>query len=240
MSDLPNTVTKEQLDDLVAKSKIEYAVFGKKLTVAVITLPSKFKVTGEASCVDAKNFNKELGETYALENAVKKLWELEGYLLAERLHRRAECLENQTGENLPVKCTAPADPDHELTEDEVATLASGGSLCDCGVIDFTADDQSAHPIQKGDFVDFGTALHLMELGERVQRKGWNGKGMFVYIVPAASYPAQRNAKGVLVGDYPDDMVPYSSYIALKSASGEVVPWTISQSDALAIDWVLAS
>lgn len=235
MSDLPNTVTKEQLDNLVARSKVEYAVFGKKLTVAVITLPSKFKVTGEASCVDAKNFNKELGETYALENAIEKLWELEGYLLAERLHSRAEWLENQTVDS-PVKCTAPQDSDHELTDDEIATLASGGSLCDC--CEFV-EGGSEHPIKEGDLVDFGTALHLMELGERVQREGWNGKGMFVYIVPAASYPAQRNAKGVLVGDYPDDMVPYSAYIALKTASGEVVPWTISQSDALATDWCLA-
>ncbi len=133
-------------------------------------------------------------------------------------------------------CTAPQDPDHELTEDEVATLASNGSLCDCTWVEV---DGTEHLIEKGDLVDFGTALHLMELGERVMREGWNGKGMFVYIVPAASYPAQRNAKGMLVGDYPDDMVPYSSYIALKSASGEVVPWTISQSDALATDWCLA-
>lgn len=139
------------------------------------------------------------------------------------------------GEPVGVKCTAPQDPNHELTEDEIKTLASGGSLCEC--CEFV---DSEHPIKEGDHVDFGTALHLMELGERVQRKGWNGKGMFVYIVPAASYPAQRNAKGVLVGDYPDDMVPYSSYIALKSASGEVVPWTISQSDAIATDWMLAS
>lgn len=137
--------------------------------------------------------------------------------------------------NEPV-CTAPQDPNHELTEDEVATLASNGSLCDCTWVEL---DGTEHPIEEGDLVDFGTALHLMELGERVQRKGWNGKGMFVYIVPAASYPAQRNAKGVLVGDYPDDMVPYSAYIALKNNSGEVVPWTISQSDALATDWCLA-
>lgn len=134
------------------------------------------------------------------------------------------------------KCTAPKDSDHELTEDEIATLASGGSLCDC--CEFV-EGGSEHPIKEGDLVDFGTALHLMELGERVQREGWNGKGMFVYIVPAASYPAQRNTKGVLVGEYPDDMVPYSAYIALKTASGEVVPWTISQSDALATDWCLA-
>lgn len=91
----------------------------------------------------------------------------------------------------------------------------------------------------GDEFDFGSGIYLMQKGKRVMRAGWNGKGMFVYIVPAASYPAQRNAKGVLVGDYPNDMVPYSAYIALKTASGEVVPWTISQSDALATDWCLA-
>ena len=134
------------------------------------------------------------------------------------------------------ECTAPQDPDHVLTDDEIATLASGGSLCNCCEFVQVGGDC---PIEKGDEFDFGSALHLMELGERVQREGWNGKGMFVYIVPAASYPAQRNAKGVLVGEYPDDMVPYSAYIALKTASGEVVPWTISQSDALATDWCLA-
>lgn len=90
MSDIKNTVTKQHLDNLVDKSDVEYAVFGNKLTVAVITLPNKFKVTGEASCVDANNFDKELGERYALEAAVKKLWELEGYLLATELQRRAE------------------------------------------------------------------------------------------------------------------------------------------------------
>lgn len=311
--ELPNTVTKGALDHLVAQSKTDYAVFDSKLTVAVITLPNKFKVIGQSSCVDANNFNKELGEKYALENAVEKLWEFEGYLLANDIYRAKQpesyaarmifeqsdlrekldklCdflskpqpsfIDNKEwgllldqrdymseyfnileirikialSKNLESnaiaktvsafqekvsaeisKCTAPQDPDHELTEDEVATLASGGSLCDCAWVEL---DGTEHPIEEGDLVDFGTALHLMELGERVQREGWNGKGMFVYIVPAASYPAQRNAKGVLVGDYPNDMVPYSAYIALKTASGEVVPWTISQSDALAIDWCLA-
>lgn len=127
-------------------------------------------------------------------------------------------------------CTAPAD-DHELTDDEVKRKREeAGLLC---------DGNDTYDLTGNERFDFGMALHLMEVGERVQREGWNGKGMFVYIVPAASYPAQRNAKGVLVGDYPDDMVPYSAYIALKTNSGEVVPWTISQSDALATDWCLA-
>lgn len=119
----------------------------------------------------------------------------------------------------------------ELTDDEVKRKREeAGLLC---------DGNDTYDLTGNERFDFGMALHLMEVGERVQREGWNGKGMFVYIVPAASYPAQRNTKGVLVGDYPDDMVPYGAYIALKTASGEVVPWTISQSDALAIDWCLA-
>lgn len=86
--------------------------------------------------------------------------------------------------------------------------------------------------------DFGEAVRLMKLGERVQRAGWNGKGMFVYLVPAASYPAQRNTKGVLVGEYPDNMVPYREYLALKTAQNDIATWAPSTSDALATDWQL--
>lgn len=134
-----------------------------------------------------------------------------------------------------VKCTAPQDPDHELTEAEVEQLAETGSLCDCVEVMQVFDEC---PIQVGDEFDFGSAVYLLKTGKKVARVGWNGKGMFVYYVPAASYPAQRNTKGVLVGDYPEDMVPYAAYLALKTASGEVVPWTVSQSDALATDWML--
>ena len=232
MSELPNTVTKERLDELVSQSKVEYAVFGKKLTVAVITLPNNFKVTGEASCVDAKNFNKELGETYALENAIKKLWELEGYLLAERLHHRAEWLESSVGYG-PIKCIAPTDPEHELTEDEIATLASGGSLCDCCEFVQVGGDR---PIEEGDEFDFGSAIYLLKIGKKVARKGWNGSGMFVYYVPAASYPVERNNLETMGGEFENDMVPYREYLALKTAQGDVSTWAPSVSDALAEDW----
>jgi hypothetical protein len=85
---------------------------------------------------------------------------------------------------------------------------------------------------------FSLALSLMKDGARVSRTGWNGPGQFVYHVPAASYPAHRNGKHTLVGDYPDDMVPYREYLALRTVDGSVVPWTPSVSDVLAEDWVL--
>ncbi|WP_197707715.1 Gp49 family protein [Psychrobacter sp. MES7-P7E] len=214
MTDLRNKVTKEQLDELVAQSKVEYAVFGKKLTVAVITLPTNFKVTGEASCVDASNFNKELGETYALENAVKKLWELEGYLLANDRYRAKQ----KKSEPCTNNCVAPCEYNYFVV---------GGSATQVGGINLA------------DKFDFGLAIHALKSGKKVMRAGWNGKGMFLYYVPAASYPMQRNSLETMGGIFPDDMVPYGAYIAMKTAQDNVVPWLASQTDVLAEDWQLA-
>lgn len=90
MSKLPSKVTREDLDHILAQSKIEFNVLGGKLTHCMITLPSGFIVTGESSCVDPAEYNKELGEKYAQENAVQTLWMLEGYSLAGALYEQRE------------------------------------------------------------------------------------------------------------------------------------------------------
>lgn len=82
-------------------------------------------------------------------------------------------------------------------------------------------------------VTMGEALVLLKDGERVARKGWNGKGMFLYLVPANTYPAQTNAAKKHIGDE----VEYGAYIAMRTATGQVVPWLASQTDLLAEDWV---
>lgn len=51
------------------------------VTICIIILNSGFKVEGVSACVDPSNYNKELGEKYAYENAFEKLWQLEGYVL---------------------------------------------------------------------------------------------------------------------------------------------------------------
>ena len=87
-------------------------------------------------------------------------------------------------------------------------------------------------------MNFGHALDALKVGRKVARAGWNGKGMFLYYVPAASYPAQRNTLKTLAGMFPDDMVPYCAYIAMKTAQDNVVPWLASQTDMLAEDWTV--
>lgn len=82
--------------------------------------------------------------------------------------------------------------------------------------------------------DFGTALFMLKAGHRCQRAGWNGKGMFIYLVPAAAYPAQRGAAKRWAGE--GAMIPYGAYLAMKTVDGTVVPWLASQTDILAEDW----
>ena len=94
--------------------------------------------------------------------------------------------------------------------------------------------------QSTDAMAFGHAVEAMKTGERVARVGWNGKGMFLYYVPAADYPAERNIIGTMKGRFAGDMVPYGAYIAMFTAQGNVVPWLASQTDMLANDWRVVS
>lgn len=87
-------------------------------------------------------------------------------------------------------------------------------------------------------MDFGGAIKALKSGIKATRMGWSGAGMYVYYVPAASYPVERNNLETMGGEFPDDMVPYREYLALKTAQGDVATWSPSCSDALAEDWIL--
>ena len=81
--------------------------------------------------------------------------------------------------------------------------------------------------QKSGAMNFGHALEMLKRGEAVSRAGWNGKGMFLYLVPAPEqgYPAQTGVAKRFFGDRA--LVPYGPYIAMKTADGTVVPWLCS-------------
>lgn len=63
-----------------------YHVFpGTTLTVCALELRNGYIVTGESAAASPENFNAELGQKIARDNARNKIWALEGYLLRERL-----------------------------------------------------------------------------------------------------------------------------------------------------------
>lgn len=55
------------------------------LTFCVLRLKNGFTVTGESACASKENFDADLGRKIARDNAVNKVWMLEGYLLKQTL-----------------------------------------------------------------------------------------------------------------------------------------------------------
>jgi hypothetical protein len=85
-------------------------------------------------------------------------------------------------------------------------------------------------------ISFSAALQALKAKLPVQRDGWNGKGMFVYLVAAGRYPPVAPIAHQIAAGQEDGRVPYGPYLAMKTATGEVVPWLASQTDILAEDW----
>lgn len=83
---------------------------------------------------------------------------------------------------------------------------------------------------------FGDALEALKAGGKVARDGWNGKGMFLFLVPGSTFQVNR---APLLGIYPEGTtIEYHSHIDMKTAQGYVVPWLASQADMLSNDWHL--
>ena len=68
---------------------ISYHILTDVLTVCVLTLMNGFTVTGESACASTENYNEEIGNKVAFENAREKIWMLEGYLLKEKLYQKS-------------------------------------------------------------------------------------------------------------------------------------------------------
>ena len=87
-------------------------------------------------------------------------------------------------------------------------------------------------------MSFSEALVKIKEGARVARTGWNGKGMFLFLVPGSTFTVNRPP---LLGIYPEGtQVNYQPHIDMKTADNTVVPWLASQSDLLANDWELVA
>lgn len=84
--------------------------------------------------------------------------------------------------------------------------------------------------QPVDALSFGHALVALKTGHRVARQGWNGKGMFLFLVGGSTFKVNRPP---LLGTYPE-----GTEIKMKTADGMVVPWLASQTDMLADDWTI--
>ncbi|MDH5666545.1 MAG: DUF2829 domain-containing protein [Nitrospira sp.] len=83
-------------------------------------------------------------------------------------------------------------------------------------------------------MNFSQALESIKVGKKVSRSGWNGKNMFVFLVPGSRFKVNR---APLLGIYPEGTeIDYHAHVDMRTATGEIVPWLVSQTDLLAEDW----
>lgn len=81
---------------------------------------------------------------------------------------------------------------------------------------------------------FSWALDYIKEGKKLTRLGWNGRGMFVFLVPGSQFKVNRFP---LLGIYPEGtLIDYHAHIDMRTVNGEIVPWVASHTDLLADDW----
>lgn len=80
---------------------------------------------------------------------------------------------------------------------------------------------------------FTEALEHAKQGAKISREGWNGKGMFVFLVNGDSI---KVAIHEAYSDPAKDAYDVLDFLMMFTAQHDLVPWLASQTDILAEDW----
>lgn len=81
---------------------------------------------------------------------------------------------------------------------------------------------------------FSWALNQVKNGARVSRLGWNGKGMFIFLVGGSAFTVNREPLLSILGAGSE--ARYQPHIDMRTADGSIVPWLPSQTDMMTGDW----
>jgi hypothetical protein len=75
-------------------------------------------------------------------------------------------------------------------------------------------------------MDIGQSVATMREGKQVARAGWNGKGMWLFLIPAQDGEALS--------------IPMQEFVVMRTVQGTLVPWVCAQTDLLATDWEIVT
>ena len=104
-------------------------------------------------------------------------------------------------------------------------------------------------------MNFGEAITQLKLGKKLARKGWNGKGMFIYLTKGSvvqcdelKQETHKNLETFIDRSGFDcikicphiDMksAQYNPYMAIKNVDGTISTWVASINDTLSEDWIV--
>lgn len=98
-------------------------------------------------------------------------------------------------------------------------------------------------MEKPTNLNFGQAVEALKAGRRVSRAGWNGKGMYLWLLPAAKVKAEwcREPHLKAVAESNGGEIEALGSIRMMTADKKVLTgWLASQTDILAEDWTVLS
>ncbi|CAI8942388.1 MULTISPECIES: Gp49 family protein [Bacillus] len=78
---MDNTVTQQDIDNILEKTQWTVEEFHGKCTVVVAKLPNGFILTESSACVDPADYDMDIGMECCKERILNKIWELEEYRL---------------------------------------------------------------------------------------------------------------------------------------------------------------
>jgi len=109
----------------------------------------------------------------------------------------------------------------------IRVFTRDGDILDCPNIDRYKDRDDWVVVRETGW-PFDAALRFLKSGKRVERAGWNGKGMWICWVGRGSFS---------IGE---EVYPSTAYLQIKSVNDTVTPWLPSQTDILANDWQIVN
>ena len=69
-----------------------------------------------------------------------------------------------------------------------------------GYVSWSPKEQFDNAYRKTSGMSFGLAVEAVKKGKKIARAGWNGKGMFLFLVPGSTFKVNR---APLLGIYPE-------------------------------------
>ena len=98
-------------------------------------------------------------------------------------------------------------------------------------------------IKMNENLNFGQAIEALKQGKRVARQGWNGKGMFLFLLPAGTVPTKAihdpALREVIETEVGGETFEALGSIRMFTADKKILTgWLASQTDILSEDWVI--
>lgn len=100
-------------------------------------------------------------------------------------------------------------------------------------------------MEENQTVDFGAAIQALKQGKKVTRSGWNGRGMYLWLMPAAVIKAEWCKEPHLksLAEAAGGEIEALGTIRMFTVNAHgrravLTGWLASQTDILAEDWIV--